>query len=41
MCLAATAPATKEVWVSSKSEAGSVYSDKGEWETYRGLLGGG
>jgi hypothetical protein len=41
MCLAAGAPATKEIWVSSKSEAGSVYSDKGEWETYRRLFGGG
>lgn len=41
MCLAAAAPATKQIWVSSKSATGSGYSDKGEWATYKELLGGG
>jgi len=38
-CFAVKAPPTSEIAVSSKTEDGSAYTDQGDWETYKGLLG--
>ena len=38
-CFAVKAPPTSEIAVSSKTEDGSGYTDEGDWETYKALLG--